>query len=213
MKAEKLSKRQQQIFDYIRNEIDEKGYPPSVREIADAVGLSSPSTVQSHLKTLEDKGYIKRDTSKPRALIVTSSLNNSEYKSHSPRDLERKVTELPVLGQVAAGLPVLAEQNVEETMFLPISFVGDANSFLLKVRGESMIEAGIYDGDYVVVKEQPIAQNGQIVVALLDDEATVKTFYREGSRIRLQPENASMEPIYCTEPRIIGVVTALFRSL
>lgn len=211
----KPTKRQQQIYDFISKEVAEKGYPPSVREIAAAVGLSSPSTVHTHLSALEQKGYIKRDPAKPRAIVVCSmgepEAEKSSVYGHVSDDSD--VVSLPLVGQVAAGQPILAEQNIEENIKLPLSIVGDKNSFLLKVRGESMIEAGILDGDYVVVQETQTAHNGEIVVALIDDEATVKTFYKEANRVRLQPENSYMDPIYVENPRILGRVTSLFRTL
>ena len=211
----KLSDRQQEILDFLGEFTARNGYPPSVREIGDAVGLSSSSTVHSHLGALEDKGYIKRDPSSARALTVIpqgSSVSDATTQE-KPRRLPRNVIELPLVGQVAAGSPILADQNIEDSLFLPTQIVGDTSSFLLTVKGESMIEAGIFDGDYVVVKEQPTANNGEIVVALIDDEATVKTFYREDSRIRLQPENHTMDPIYAHDVTILGKVIALLRTL
>lgn len=201
-----LTKRQQQILDFIRADLHLRGYPPSVREIGEAVGLSSSSTVHSHLAALEAKGFIRRDPSKPRALEV---LDFRETDRGIDYDSVRAV---PVVGQVAAGSPILAAENIEQTMSLPKE-MADEGTFILRVKGESMIEAGIMDGDFVVVKQQQTAQNGEIVVALLDDSATVKTFYRETDRIRLQPENASMEPIYSRDVSILGKVVALFRRL
>lgn len=207
MERKKLTKRQGQIYDFICKEVADKGYPPSVREIANAVGLSSPSTVHTHLQVLEDKGYIKRDLSKPRALEIIGKDSPAASVGSSSR-----IVNLPLVGRVAAGMPVLAEQNIESYMPLPETIVGDAASFVLKVKGESMIQAGIFDGDFVVVKEQNDAVNGQIVVALIEDEATVKTFYKEPDRVRLQPENPTMSPIYAKNPRILGRVIALVRS-
>lgn len=201
-----LSKRQREILDFIRSEIHRKGYPPSVREIGQAVGLSSSSTVHSHLAALEAKGFIRRDPAKPRALEVLDFRDND-----AAVDLG-KVSSVPVVGRVAAGQPILAAENIEETLPLPTQFSGDG-TFILKVRGDSMIEAGILDGDFVVVRQQTTASNGEIVVAMLDDEATVKTFYREADRIRLQPENAALQPIYAREVEILGKVVALFRRL
>lgn len=208
MERKKLTKRQAQIYEFICNEVAEKGYPPSVREIANAVGLSSPSTVHTHLQVLEDKGYIKRDLSKPRALEIIGKESPAERAVGS----SSAIVNVPLVGRVAAGMPILAEQNIEAMIPLPEAIVGDAASFVLRVKGESMVQAGIFDGDFVVVKEQPDAVNGQIVVALIDDEATVKTFYREPDRIRLQPENPTMAPIYVTDPKILGRVIALVRS-
>ena len=215
----KLGKRQLAIYDFIRSYSDEHGYPPSVREIGTAVGLASPSTVHMHLKVLEERGLIKRDSKKPRTIEVmdgrqqTDAVGDSEPLVSVSQDLGSNVMRLPLVGRVAAGTPVLAEQNVEETLALPTSIVGDASSFVLRVHGDSMIYAGIFDGDYIVVKEQQDAHDGEIVVALIDDSATVKTFYRERDRIRLQPENDAMAPIYVDNPVILGRVTALIRSI
>lgn len=209
----KLSKRQAAIYDYIRSYTEEHGYPPSVREIGSAVGLKSPSTVHMHLKALEELSLIKRDPKKPRTIDVTKAQGPGSKLGTVTQDLSNNSISLPLVGRVAAGVPVLAEQNIEENLVLPTSLVGDASSFILRVRGESMINAGIFDGDYIVVKEQQDAHNGEIVVALVGDSATVKTFYREKDRIRLQPENDSMEPIYATDPLILGKVTALIRSM
>lgn len=202
-----LTKRQRQILDFIRAEIHRRGFPPSVREIGEAVGLSSSSTVHSHLAALEEKGFLRRDPSKPRALEVL------DY-----RDTERavdygKVRAVPLLGSVAAGSPILAAENIESTVALPAELGGGESTFILRVKGESMIEAGILDGDFVVVRQQSTAVNGEIVVAMIDDEATVKRYYRETDRIRLQPENAAMEPIYARDVTILGKVVALFRRL
>lgn len=212
----KLGKRQIAIYDFIRAYSTEHGYPPSVREIGAAVGLASPSTVHMHLKVLEEQGLIKRDSKKPRTIEVMGKQAPSpadEGIASVSQDVDRNVISLPLVGRVAAGTPILAEQNIEDTLTLPTSIVGDSSSFILRVRGESMINAGIFDGDYIVVKEQQDAHDGEIVVALIDDSATVKTFYREQGRIRLQPENDTMEPIYADNPTILGRVTALIRSV
>lgn len=213
----KLGKRQLAIYDFIRTYSTDHGYPPSVREIGAAVGLASPSTVHMHLKVLEEHGLIRRDSKKPRTIEVVdkqaSSADDQVPQASVSQDVDRNLISLPLVGRVAAGTPILAEQNVEETLTLPTSIVGDASSFILRVRGESMINAGIFDGDYIVVKEQRDAHNGEIVVALIDDSATVKTFYRERDRVRLQPENDSMDPIYVDDPVILGRVTALIRSI
>ena len=213
----KLGKRQLAIYDFIRTYSTEHGYPPSVREIGAAVGLASPSTVHMHLKVLEEHGLIRRDSKKPRTIEVVdkqaSSTDEQVPQASVSQDVDRNLISLPLVGRVAAGTPILAEQNVEETLTLPTSIVGDASSFVLRVRGASMINAGIFDGDYIVVKEQHDAHNGEIVVALIDDSATVKTFYRERDRVRLQPENDSMDPIYVDDPVILGRVTALIRSI
>ena len=211
----KLGKRQLAIYDFIRAYSDEHGYPPSVREIGAAVGLASPSTVHMHLKVLEERGLIKRDSKKPRTIEVMTKQETGDEPAlasvtQEPGD---NVIRLPLVGRVAAGVPILAEQNVEETLALPTSIVGDSSSFILRVRGESMVNAGIFDGDYIVVREQQDAHDGEIVVALIDDSATVKTFYREKDRVRLQPENDAMAPIYIENPVILGRVTALIRSV
>lgn len=207
----KISKRQQQIYDFIRSYQKEKGYPPSVREMAAAVGLSSPSTVHAHLSALEDLGLIKRDATKPRALEVFNSDGSSCAVTETERPASRGTVSLPLVGRVAAGLPILAEQNIEDTFTLPTEIATDSSSFMLEVHGESMINVGIYNGDYIVVREQKSAMNGETVVALIDGEATVKTFYKEQGRVRLQPENDTMEPIYAENPTILGKVVALMR--
>ena len=207
----KISKRQQQIYDFIRSYQKEKGYPPSVREMAAAVGLSSPSTVHAHLSALEDLGLIKRDATKPRALEVFNSDGSSCAVTETERPASRGTVSLPLVGRGAAGLPILAEQNIEDTFTLPTEIATDSSSFMLEVHGESMINVGIYNGDYIVVREQKSAMNGEIVVALSDGEATVKTFYKEQGRVRLQPENDTMEPIYAENPTILGKVVALMR--
>ena len=212
----KRSKRQQSIYEYICSYSAEHGYPPSVREIGAAVGLASPSTVHMHLQVLQEQGLIKRDSKKPRAIEVVNNPSEHDEGLHLAKvteDPDSNTISLPLVGRVAAGQPILAEQNVEERLNLPTSIVGDASSFVLRVHGESMINAGIFDGDYIVVKEEHDAHDGEIVVALIDDSATVKTFYREDGRIRLQPENDTMEPIYAENPRILGRVTALIRSI
>lgn len=217
MPKEKITKRQQQAFEFICAFTAEHGYPPSVREIGSAIGLSSPSTVHSHLHKLEEAGYIKRDPNKPRTIEICEDAKTRAKQSPKLVEVKQNVNTntvtLPLVGRVAAGLPILAEQNVEEVMTLPTNVVGDSSSFILRVRGESMINAGIFDGDYIVVREQHDAHNGEIVVALIEDSATVKTFYREKDRIRLQPENDTMEPIYAINPTILGRVTGLFRSM
>ncbi|TAM57979.1 transcriptional repressor LexA [bacterium] len=194
------TQRQQAILDVIASFTREHGYPPSVREIGERVGLSSSSTVQSHLKTLERRGLVKRDPTKPRALV----------RDHAPMP---EVISLPVVGRVAAGIPITAVENVEDEFPLPASFVRDGGSFMLRVQGDSMIEAGILDGDLLVVRPQQTAENGEIVVAMIEDEATVKTFYREPGRVRLQPENRSMQPIYAENVELVGRVCGVVRRL
>ncbi len=203
-----LTKRQREILDFILSEIARKGYPPSVREIGSAVGLSSSSTVHSHLAALEKKGYLRRDPTKPRAL---------EVLDHRPRDfgpIQSRTLNVPLVGRVAAGEPILAQENIEDVLPLPIDFASDDGCFLLRVQGESMIEAGILDGDVLIVRQQQTADNGDIVVAILDGEdATVKRFFRYGDRIVLKPENRAMEPIIAREVSIVGKVIGLIRKL
>jgi repressor LexA len=201
-----LTRRQQEILDYIRGEIHRVGYPPSVREIGEAVGLSSSSTVHSHLAALEAKGFIRRDPSKPRALEVFDYRDNDAAVDYG------HVYSVPVVGQVAAGQPILASENIEQTLPLPAEFAGE-QTFILRVRGDSMVDAGILEGDFVVVRQQNTANSGDVVVAMIEDEATVKTFYQEADRIRLQPENSSMEPIYSRDVTVLGKVIALFRRV
>ena len=204
-----LTKRQQQIYDFIEAYIDQKGFGPTVREICEAVDLSSPSTVHVHLRTLEEKGFIVRDSLKSRSIALPHKEDNQVHGSAAYEN----IVSLPVVGRVAAGEPILAEQNIENTLTLPTELVGDAASFILSVRGDSMIEAGINDGDYVVVKEQQVARNGEIIVALIEDGATVKRFYKERDHIRLQPENSSMEPIIVRDCAIVGKVVAVMRKV
>ncbi len=204
-----LTKRQQEILDYIRQEVHRRGFPPSVREIGEAVGLSSSSTVHSHLAAIEAKGFIKRDPSKPRALEVLDFRDNERAVDYG------QVYAVPLVGSVAAGVPILAAENIEQTIPLPPE-LGAEDTFILRVKGDSMIEAGILDGDFVVVRQQKTAVNGDIVVAMIEDEATVKRYFRESNgSIRLQPENSSLEPIVVTggEFAIVGKVVALFRRV
>ncbi|MDR6224416.1 transcriptional repressor LexA [Desmospora profundinema] len=205
----KLSPRQQAILNYIKQEVREKGYPPSVREIGEAVGLASSSTVHGHLSRLEKKGLIRRDPTKPRAIEVLD-----EEDSLLP-DLAANTVLVPLVGKVTAGEPITAVENVEDYFPLPRRMVGQEDSvFLLSVRGDSMINAGVMDGDYVLVRQQQSADNGDIIVAMTpDSEATVKRFFKEKNRIRLQPENDQMEPILLPEVTILGKVIGLFREL
>jgi repressor LexA len=203
-----LTDRQRQVLEFIKSDIVRTGYPPTVRDIGAAVGLSSSSTVHAHLEALEAKGIIRRDPSKPRALEVMD-----REQAPTPLPVRTNVVDLPLVGSVAAGVPTLAAENIESTMSLPTEVVRDDATFVLRVKGDSMIDAGILDRDYVVVHEQPTAVNGDIVVAQLDDEATVKRFFREADRIRLQPENASMEPIYARDVTVLGKVVAVFRRM
>lgn len=212
--ADKLTRRQQAVMDSIERCIREKGYGPTVREICTDLGLSSPSTVHVHLKTLEQKGYIVRDPLKSRSISLPSQrLDADKPGSNVIRPSFSKIVDVPLVGNVAAGEPILAEENITDTISLPTDIVGDAPSFLLSVRGDSMIEVGINDGDYVVVKEQPVANNGDIVVAIIDDGATVKRFFKEKDHVRLQPENSSMDPIITADCSIAGKVVAVFRRL
>lgn len=199
-----LSTRQIAILDFIKKQTRTKGYPPSVREIGKAVGLSSSSTVHGHLAQLEEKGYIRRDPAKPRCIEVTDG--TSEL-------IKKEMVNVPIVGKVTAGKPILAVENIEDSFPLPLDFVRSDNVFILLVRGDSMIEAGILDGDYVLVRQQSTAKNGDIVVALLEDEATVKTFYKESDHFRLQPENPNLQPILVKDVSILGKVIGVFRSI
>ncbi len=205
MTVSSLGTKQKQILDYIKENLRSKGYPPSVREIGKAVGLSSSSTVHTHLNKLEALGHIKRDPTKPRAIDV---LDEAPWR-------QKTVIPVPHVGLVTAGQPILAVENIEETYPLPAELIGSEDSvFMLSVKGDSMINAGILDGDYLLVRQQSSASNGDIVVALIDnEEATVKRFFKETGRIRLQPENDSMEPIYAKNVSIAGKVIGLFRSM
>ena len=209
-----LNKRERAILKFIEKQINEKGYPPSVREIGKAIGLSSTATVHGYLAKLTKKGYIKKEDQKGRTLrVLKGGLADNEKPSPKPLYNGRELVDVPVIGKITAGAPILAVENVTDTFPIPIDFVGNSESFMLTVRGESMIEAGILDGDYILVKRQNSARNGQIVVALIEDEATVKTFYKEKDYIRLQPENSTMDPIIVPDCKILGVVGGVFRKL
>ena len=198
----KISDKQRQILEYIKSEILAKGYPPAVRDICQAVDLKSTSSVHAHLETLEKNGYIRRDPTKPRAIeILDEDFNLGR----------REVTNIPLVGAVAAGQPILAQQNIENYFPVPVEMAPNAQCFALQVKGDSMIGIGINDGDYVFVKETASANNGDLVVALVDDSATVKTFYKENGYIRLQPENDAMEPIIVNDCKILGKVFGVFR--
>ena len=204
MNKGKISKKQEEILTYIKSQILERGFPPAVREICDAVNLKSTSSVHSHLETLEKNGYIRRDPTKPRAIEIlddTFSLTR------------REMVQVPIVGRVAAGEPILAEQNIEEYFPIPVDYMPNNDVFMLKVRGESMINAGILSGDYVVVSKQKTATNGDMVVAMVEDGATVKTFYKENGYIRLQPENDYMEPFILPDVEILGKVIGVFRFM
>ncbi len=197
-----LTEKQKVILEYIKEEILSKGYPPTVREICNKVGLSSPSSVHSHLNTLEEKGFIKRDPTKPRAIeIVDDDFALSR----------REIGNIPIVGRVAAGEPLLAVENIENYFALPTEFLPNKETFILKVYGESMINVGFFEGDYLIVEKQNTANNGDIVVALIEDSVTVKRFFKEANRIRLQPENDNMDPIYVDDCTIIGKVYSLYR--
>ena len=209
-----LNKRERAILKFIEKQINEKGYPPSVREIGKAVGLSSTATVHGYLAKLTKKGYIKKEDQKGRTLrVLKGGLADNEKPTPKPLYNGRELVDVPVIGKITAGAPILAVENVTDTFPIPIDFVGNSESFMLTVRGESMIEAGILDGDYILVKRQNSARNGQIVVALIEDEATVKTFYKEKDHIRLQPENSTMDPIIVPTCQILGKVAGVFRKM
>ena len=198
----RITKKQTEILEYIKSQILNKGYPPSVRDICTAVNLKSTSSVHAHLETLEKNGYIRRDPTKPRAIeIIDDNFNLTR----------REVVNVPLIGQVAAGQPLLAVENITSNFPIPAEFIPKEEVFMLNVKGESMVNAGIYDGDQIIVKQQSTASNGEIVVALVDDSATVKRFYKENGHIRLQPENDFMDPIIVKDVSIIGKVIGVFR--
>lgn len=197
-----ITSKQQEILEYIKDQILERGFPPSVREICQAVHLKSTSSVHSHLESLEKNGYIRRDPTKPRAI---------EILDDSFQMIRREMVNVPIVGTVAAGQPLLAEQNIDSYFPIPAEYMPNEQSFILRVKGESMINAGILDGDCVLVRQQQDAQNGDMIVALLDDSATVKTFYKEDGHIRLQPENDTMDPIIADDVKILGKVFGVFR--
>lgn len=202
MSKGKISPKQQEILEYIKSQILERGFPPAVRDICEAVHLKSTSSVHSHLETLEKNGYIRRDPTKPRAIeILDDTFNLSR----------REVANIPIVGRVAAGEPILAEQNIENYFPIPVEMLPNRNTFMLKVHGESMINVGIFDGDLVLVDDRNTASNGDLVVALVEDGATVKTFYKENGHIRLQPENDFMDPIIVPDVTILGHVIGVFR--
>lgn len=216
-----MSPRRRAVYDFIRQEIKAKGYPPSVREICEAVNLKSPSTVHGYLGDLEKMGMIRRDPTKPRAITIVEDHDNrkkenasaAEANAQQIMDLQRHTAFVPVVGQVTAGKPILAVENIEDRFPIPSSFISEGDYFMLQIQGESMIDAGIFDRDYVLVKQQQDAANGSIVVALIDDSATVKTFYKQKRNYRLQPENPAMEPIIVDEVSILGVVKGVFRKM
>ena len=208
-----INKRERAILKYIEKQINENGYPPSVREIGKAVGLSSTATVHGYLAKLEEKGYIKKESQKGRTLKLLKGGANPNAPKQKDIYTGREMVDVPVIGKITAGEPILAVENITDTFPIPLDFVGNSEAFMLTVRGESMIEAGILDGDYILVKKQTSANNGQIVVALIGDEATVKTFYKEKDHIRLQPENSTMDPIIVPNCEILGKVAGVFRKM
>lgn len=215
-----LNKRERAILKYIEKEITYKGYAPSVREICKAVGLNSTATVQGYLTVLEERGFIKKESQKGRTLRLLKNSKGDDVISEKDGILSTKqyysnkeMVNIPVIGKITAGQPILAVENITDTFPIPLDFVGNSECFMLTVRGESMIEAGILDGDYILVKRQNTAENGTIVVALIDDEATVKTFYKEDGYIRLQPENSTMDPIIVPDCKILGRVAGVFRRM
>lgn len=202
MEYGRITPKQREILEYIKQEILNRGYPPTVRELCDAVHLKSTSSIHSHLESLEKNGYIRRDPSKPRAIeIVDDSFNLTR----------REMVNVPIIGSIAAGQPLLAIQNIENYFPIPAEYMPNQDTFMLRVKGESMINAGICDGDVIIVKRQNTASNGDMVAALVDDSATVKTFYKEDGHIRLQPENDNMDPIIVPDCQILGVVFGVFR--
>ena len=215
---EDLNKREKSILKYIERQTEKNGYPPSVREIGKAVGLSSTATVHGYLARLAEKGYVKKELQKGRTLKVIKNENGEPIVRKKRSELKnfysgKEMVEVPVIGKITAGEPILAVENVTDTFQIPIDFVGNSDSFMLTVRGESMIEAGILNGDYILVRKQNTAENGEIVVALIEEEATVKTFYKEKDHIRLQPENSTMDPIIVPNCEVLGKVIGVFRKM
>ena len=214
-----LNKREKDILKFIEKQLNENGYPPSVREICQAVGLKSTATVHAYLNRLEDNGYIARRDKMGRTLQLLRG--GKAYRPSKPEEHKeeknvyagKELVDVPVIGKITAGAPILAVENITDTFPIPLDFIGNNECFMLTVRGESMIEAGILDGDYILVKKQNTAENGEIVVALIDDEATVKTFYKEKNYIRLQPENSTMDPIIVPNCKILGKVAGVFRKM
>ena len=209
-----LNKRERAILKYIQKQMENNGYAPSVREIGRAVDLSSTATVQGYLNKLEEKGFIKKENQKGRTLRLLKNSKGMDIEDE-PKDYysNKELVDVPVVGRITAGQPILAVENITDTFPIPVDFTGNSECFMLTVRGESMIEAGIVSGDYILVKKQNTADNGQIVVALIDDEATVKTFYKEKDHIRLQPENHTMDPIIVPNCSILGIVCGVFRKI
>jgi len=213
-RKEGLNKREKAILKYIEKAVAENGYPPSVREIGKAIGLKSTATVHAYIARLTEEGYIAKQNNKGRTLKLLKGGNGQPIEP-AKKDfyLQKELVDVPLVGKITAGAPILAVENVTDTFPIPIDFVGNSDSFMLTVRGESMIEAGILDGDYILVRKQNTANNGEIVVALIEDEATVKTFYKEATHIRLQPENSTMDPIIVPNCDILGKVIGVFRKM
>jgi len=209
MDDSKITDKQMKVLEYVKDQIRKKGYAPSVREICQALGLKSTSTVHGYLARLQKKGLIKKDPLKPRTITIPDEEASKEPSFYTSKEM----VDVPIVGKVTAGMPILAVENVEDSFPLPVDFVGNSESFMLKVRGDSMIEAGILDGDLVLVKKQSTAENGDIIVALIEDEATVKTFFKEKDHIRLQPQNSFMQPIIVPNCSILGKVAGVFRRL
>ena len=207
-----LTKKQQEVFNFIKNYIEKNGYSPAVRDICKGVNLSSPSSVHAHINSLVEMGYLKKDLLKKRAISISDDYRE-ESDIYKGKENGIDYLEVPVIGQVAAGQPILAAENVERTFPLPMDFAKNKDVFMLKVKGDSMINAGIFDGDYVIVRREDTASNGNIIVALIDDSATVKTFYKENGYFRLQPENDYMEPIIVNELKVLGRVIGLIRMM
>ena len=215
--SNELNNREKDILKFIEKQVKEVGYAQSVREIGKAVGLSSTATVHAYLAKLEEKGYIKKETQKGRTLRLLKGSNNKSVEKEKIEEKsfynDRELVDVPVVGKITAGAPILAVENITDSFLIPVDFVGNSESFMLTVSGESMIEAGILDGDYILVKKQNVARNGEIVVAMIEDEATVKTFFKEDGHIRLQPENSTMDPIIVPDCQILGKVVGVFRRL
>lgn len=210
-----LNRREKAILKFIEKQVKLNGYPPSVREIGKAVGLKSTATVHGYIASLEKKGFVKKESQKGRTLKLLKGGLEEDPNQETFKEAytSKEMVDVPVIGKITAGAPILAVENVTDTFPIPIDFVGNSESFMLTVRGTSMIEAGILDGDYILVKKQNVANNGEIVVALIEDEATVKTFYKEDGHIRLQPENSTMDPIIVPNCEILGKVKGVFRKM
>ncbi len=223
-----LKEREKRILEYMLTEIRKKGYPPTVREMCSSLGIKSTSTAHKDIASLEEKGYIRKDPAKPRAIEILDSDRTEPFGAEGPQQGEisqdsgyhigerADIVDIPLVGQIAAGTPILAEENIDDSFPVPARYVGNGSHFMLTVKGDSMIEVGIFDGDYILVRQQHTANNGDIVVAMVDgfeSEATVKTFYKENGHIRLQPANETMSPIIVNDARILGLVKGVFRYL